>query len=156
MEEHAFKHLSNKRMLCWLIRNSSKIISFKKRKIWRVPRCQQCCFALVLYVKRNTNTCFGHCVSRRSHANSIKVGCYRIYIVERMKATECGWKRCSIKHWNDRVLGWTVARNTERLWTEEMWNADKTGLFWLTLPDKLLSVLKGRKGGKHAKQRITT
>ena len=58
-------------------------------------------------------------------------------------------KKCSIKHWNDRFLGWTVARNTERLWTEEMWNADKTGLFWLTLPDKLLSVLKGRKGGNN-------
>ena len=37
-----------------------------------------------------------------------------------------------------------------------IWNADETGLFWRALPDKSLSVKKGRcKGGKYAKQRIT-
>ena len=35
-------------------------------------------------------------------------------------------------------------------------NADETGLLWHALPDKSLSVKKGKcKGGKYAKQRIT-
>ena len=39
---------------------------------------------------------------------------------------------------------------------KDIWNADETGLFWHALPDKSLSVSKGRcKGGKYAKQRIT-
>ena len=39
---------------------------------------------------------------------------------------------------------------------KDIWNADETGLFWRALPDKSLSVKKGRcKGGKYAKQRIT-
>ena len=39
---------------------------------------------------------------------------------------------------------------------KDIWNADETGLFWLALPDKSLSVQKGRcKGGKYAKQRMT-
>ena len=39
---------------------------------------------------------------------------------------------------------------------KDIWNADETGLFWRALPDKSLSVRKGRcKGGKYAKQRIT-
>ena len=39
---------------------------------------------------------------------------------------------------------------------KDIWNADETGLFWCALPDKSLSVKKGRcKGGKYAKQRIT-
>ena len=39
---------------------------------------------------------------------------------------------------------------------KDIWNADETGLFWRALPDKSLSVSKGRcKGGKYAKQRIT-
>ena len=38
----------------------------------------------------------------------------------------------------------------------KIWNADETGLFWHALPDKSLSVKKGRcKGGKYAKQWIT-
>ena len=39
---------------------------------------------------------------------------------------------------------------------KDIWNADETGLFWRALPDKSLSVSKGRcKSGKYAKQRIT-
>ena len=39
---------------------------------------------------------------------------------------------------------------------KDIWNADETGLFWRALPDKSLSMKKGRcKGGKYAKQRIT-
>ena len=39
---------------------------------------------------------------------------------------------------------------------KDIWNADETGLFWRALPDKSLSVKKGRwKGGKYVKQRIT-
>ena len=39
---------------------------------------------------------------------------------------------------------------------KDIWNADETGLFWRALPDKSLSVKKGRcKGGKYAKQGIT-
>ena len=39
---------------------------------------------------------------------------------------------------------------------KDIWNADETGLFWRALPDKSLSVKKGRcKCGKYAKQRIT-
>ena len=38
---------------------------------------------------------------------------------------------------------------------KDIWNADETGLFWRALPDKSLSVKKGRcKGGKYAKQRL--
>ena len=38
---------------------------------------------------------------------------------------------------------------------KDIWNADKTGLFWRALPDKPLSVKKGRcKGRKYVKQRI--
>ena len=39
---------------------------------------------------------------------------------------------------------------------KDIWNADETGLFWRALPNKSLSMKKGRcKGGKYAKQRIT-
>ena len=39
---------------------------------------------------------------------------------------------------------------------KDIWNADETGLFWRALPDKSLSVKKGRcKGEIYAKQRIT-
>ena len=37
---------------------------------------------------------------------------------------------------------------------KDIWNADETVVLWRALPDKSLSVKKG-KGGKYAKQRIT-
>ena len=53
----------------------------------------------------------------------------------------------TLESWAERLL--EIVKGYE---LKNIWNADETGLFWLELPDKSLSVKKGRcKGGKYAK-----
>ena len=84
-----------------------------------------------------------------------------------------GWlekwkKRHNVKQFSVAGEDGEVSAETLESWAErlpevvkgyklkDIWNADETGLFWRALPDKSLSVSKGRcKGGKHAKRRIT-
>ena len=57
----------------------------------------------------------------------------------------------TLKSWAERLP--EIVKGYE---LKYIWNADETGLFWRALPDKSLSVKKGRcKGGKYAKQPIT-
>ena len=72
-------------------------------------------------------------------------------------------KQFSVAGENGQVNAETLESWAERLpeivkgyELKDIWNADETGLFWRALPDKSLSVSKGRcKGGKCAKQQIT-